>query len=194
MKKQLIQANSPTCSKEAIQLISTLLASKGWVCSSIDVKTAFLQGKETDRDIFIEPPPECEKQNAIWKLNLYVNVYVHMNDASRTWYFRVKEEPELLKLKWSLNELALFYWHYDGTIQVLITILVDDLFWGGTEVFKKKLIVPFKHMFETSKENSKCFKHLGLQIQQLSECITVDQIKYCKSWKPNEISKERRTQ
>ena len=46
-------------------------------------------------------------------------------------------------------------------------------------------------MFEISKENSKCFQYLGLQIQQFPECKTVDQIKYCKLLKPIEISKER---
>ena len=67
-----IQADPPTCSKEAIRLTSTLLVSRRWVCNSIDVKAAFLQGKEIDWDIFIEPPPECEKQNVIWKLNVCV--------------------------------------------------------------------------------------------------------------------------
>ena len=137
--------------------------SKGWVCNSTDVKAAFLQGKEIDGDLFIEPPPECEKQNVIWKLNVCA---YGLNDTPRAWYFRVKEELEFLNVQCSLNEPALFYWHLDGTLQGLITIHVDDLFWGGTEVFKKKVIVPFKHMFEISKENSKCLRYLGLQIQQ----------------------------
>ena len=157
-----MQVDSPTCSEEAIQLTYTLHVPKGWLCNSVDVKAAFLQGKEIDWDIFIKPPPKCEKQNVIWKLNVCV---YGLNDASRTWYFRVKEELELLNVKCSHKEPALFYWHYDGTLQGLITIHVDDLFWGGTEVFKKKVIVPFKYMFEISKENSKCFKYLGLQIQ-----------------------------
>ena len=122
----------------------------------------------------------------IWKLNVCV---YGLNDTSRTWYFCVKEELELLNaLLMNLHcFIGIMMIHFQG----LITIHVDDLFWGGTEVFKKKVIVPFKHMFEISKENSKCFQYLGLQIQQFPECKTVDQIKYCKLLTPIEISKER---
>ena len=43
------QVDSPTCSKEALRLASTLMMTKGWKCNSIDVRAAFLQGKQLER-------------------------------------------------------------------------------------------------------------------------------------------------
>ncbi len=40
------QVDSPTCSKEALRLALTLMVTKGWTCKSIDVRAAFLQGKQ----------------------------------------------------------------------------------------------------------------------------------------------------
>ena len=37
--------NSPTCSKETIRVTLAILAAYGWSCKSLDVKSAFLQGK-----------------------------------------------------------------------------------------------------------------------------------------------------
>ena len=40
--------DSPTCSKESLRLTSSIMVSKGWKCNSIDVRSAFLQGKQID--------------------------------------------------------------------------------------------------------------------------------------------------
>ena len=50
------QVDSPTCSKESLRIALTIMVSKGWTCNSIDVKVAFLQGRQIDREVFIEPP------------------------------------------------------------------------------------------------------------------------------------------
>ena len=65
----------------------------------------------------------------VWKLNMRYG----LNDASRTWYFSMRDELVKLGVKPSLY--ALFYWYYDNQIQGLIGTNVDDLFWGGTELF-----------------------------------------------------------
>ena len=43
--------------------------SKGWKCNGMDVCAAFLQGKQIDRDVFVEPPPESKSSDVVWKLN-----------------------------------------------------------------------------------------------------------------------------
>ena len=53
------QTDSPTCSKESIQLVLSMIASKKWKCNVMDVKTAFLQGKPLQRDVYIKPPKEA---------------------------------------------------------------------------------------------------------------------------------------
>ena len=51
-----ILKDSPTCTKESMRLILTLLASKNWPCNAIDIKSAFLQGKQIERPVFLIHP------------------------------------------------------------------------------------------------------------------------------------------
>ena len=54
------------------------MITKGWRCNGLDVKTAYLQGKHIDCDIYMKPRKECETCNCLWKLNVCV---YGLNDA-----------------------------------------------------------------------------------------------------------------
>ena len=90
---QDFRTDSPTCSRESVRIAFAIIASNGWTINSIDVKTAFLQGKSIERTVFIHPPKEA-KTNKIWQLRKCI---YGLADAPRQWYLRVKEE--LIKLK-----------------------------------------------------------------------------------------------
>ena len=62
------------------------------------------------------------------------------------------------------------------------------------DVFDKEIIVGFKRKFEISREDSKSFKYLGLNINQKDDFVMFDQNNYVKSLTEIPISKERRTQ
>eukprot|EP00794_Sanderia_malayensis_P012459 gene12459-13747_t len=81
------KTDSPTCSKECIRIALAIMARKEWECKVLDVKTAFLQGNELKRDIYLKPPKEARAQG-MWKLNKAV---YGLNEASRYWYERVKD-------------------------------------------------------------------------------------------------------
>ena len=55
----------------------------------MDIKAAFLQGKEIERDIYVKPTAEAKKEGIIGKLN---KVIYGLCDASQQWYFSVKEK------------------------------------------------------------------------------------------------------
>ena len=78
-----IQTDSPTCSKECQRLVLTIMASREWQCNSIDIKAAFLQGKPTDRVVYVKTSMEVLTEGTIWKLKTCV---YGLNDASYTWY------------------------------------------------------------------------------------------------------------
>ena len=59
---------SPTCSRGSVHVTITLMVSNKWNLNAIDIKTAFLQGKKTDRTVIIKPPKEAQT-NKLWKLN-----------------------------------------------------------------------------------------------------------------------------
>ena len=188
---ELMQTDSPTCSKESIRLMTSILVSKGWESNGIDVKAAFLQGKAIDRDVYIKPPPEFEKHNTLWKLNVCI---YGLNDASRTWYLKVCEELLALGVTQCKNEPAMFYWHHEELLHGMICIHVDDLYWGGSKIFKTKIIEGFKHKFDISKESSHSFKYLGLEIKWFADYVIIDQKSYVDALKPIQLCKERMTQ
>ena len=53
--------DSPTCAKESLRLMLTITASNRWTRNSIDVKSAFLKGKQIDRVVHLTPPSEFEE-------------------------------------------------------------------------------------------------------------------------------------
>ena len=54
-----VPVDSPTAAKDTIRIFFALTSTKGWDCKTIDIKAAFLQGKELDRDVFLIPPVEA---------------------------------------------------------------------------------------------------------------------------------------
>ena len=64
------RSDSPTCAKESLRLVLMLIAAHNWELNSMDIKTAFLQGKKFDREVFVVPPAEAKvEKGMIWKLN-----------------------------------------------------------------------------------------------------------------------------
>ena len=86
-ENQDFRTDSPTCSRIGIRFALTVISSFSWRLNSIDVKTAFLQGKEMERTVYLRPPKEAET-NKIWRLKKCV---YGLADASRYWYLRVKD-------------------------------------------------------------------------------------------------------
>ena len=83
-----IRNDSPTCSKEGLHIALAIMASNHWTCKSMDIKTAFLQGKELDRLVYLEPPKETNvPPGYIWKLSKCVH---GLSDASKSSYLTLR--------------------------------------------------------------------------------------------------------
>ena len=65
---QEIPNDSPSCLYESLRLIFAIIAQKGWKASSIDIKTAFLQGEELTCEVYIIPPKELGRPGIVWCL------------------------------------------------------------------------------------------------------------------------------
>ena len=136
-------ADSPTCSKEIRRVFLCILTLFQWLLHSLDVKTAFLQGKQINRDVFLKPPPEAATKN-LWKLQKYV---YGLGDASRKWYDKLLSffvENGLLQSK--LDKAFFFLESKDG-LEGGICIHVDDMLYGGTQRFHEEIITKFKERF-----------------------------------------------
>ena len=89
-----IPKDSPTVGKGAMRMLISIAAREDWTVKTTDIKSAFLQWKELEREIYIKPSKESKtSQIVIWKLKhgLY-----GLKDGARQFHESVREK--LLKI------------------------------------------------------------------------------------------------
>ena len=115
--------DSPTCSKGVLRVSLTVFLSQNWSLNPIDIKLAFLQGKEISRQVYLKPPKDFAGEGKVWLLKKMVQ---GLSDVSKSWYTRVKEEFLKLNVKVSKYDPGLFMYQYRGTLHGLLVTNVDD--------------------------------------------------------------------
>ena len=68
-----------------MHMLLALAANNDWTVKSGDVKNAYLQGTQLDREVYMEAPAEAKKEGMVWKLN---KAAYRMYDAGRRWFFK----------------------------------------------------------------------------------------------------------
>ena len=87
-------SDSPTTSKDTVSIFFASCSRFSWNVASIDINKivqikSFLQGDKIDHYIFVKPPSEASVDSTtVWKLNKVV----YGLDASKTWFFSVKNK------------------------------------------------------------------------------------------------------
>ena len=184
---EMLQTDSPTCSREAIRMLIATASSNNWCFHTVDAKSAYLQGDPIQRLLFLRPPPEFNI-GKLWKLKKTV---YGLADAARAWYNRVVKEFEALDVSQCELEHAMYVWHNNGKLEGIICIYVDDFLWAGTSTFKNLIIDKLKQKFLIGSSASKCFTYLGLQINSIHDGIIVEQTDYIASLYPIPLSNVR---
>ena len=69
-------------------MILSLASTYNWKITTTDIKYAFLQGRELDREVFLKPPKEAEVAGKVWKLK---RCLYGLNDDARQFYLSVVE-------------------------------------------------------------------------------------------------------
>lgn len=183
------RVDSPTAGKCTLRVFLALVASLQWICYSIDIKSAFLQGDVFQREVFIRPPKEAAvPSNCLWKLNKCV---YGLGDASIVWYYSVKAVLLKLGCVQLKTDPAMFYWYRMDKLAGMFLIHVDDFLWSGLEEFSVQVIEKVRGIFKVGKEACETFRYLGLDIKQGTSFITLDQKSYIKSILPIPISHAR---
>ena len=157
-----LQTDSPTCSKESIRLLLSLLSAHHWSMHSLDIKSAFLQGNDVQRDIFVKPP-KFANTNKLWKMK---KTPYGLSDAGRQWYARVKKELCQLGAVQSSYDKATFIWYRDGFTIGIMIVHVDDFLYGGSSEFHESVIQRIRVIFLVGLEESESFRYLGLCISE----------------------------
>ena len=162
-ERNLIPSDSPTIGKGAIRLFLTIVASMKWNLKMTDIKSAFLQGNELEREVYIKPPIESGTSDGfVWKLKhgLY-----GLKDGARQFYISVRDELISLGLTQMKLDPAMFTYFKDGQLHGIICCHVDDFLHAGTEIFDA-LMTELRKRFIAGKIVEKSFQYIGFEITQ----------------------------
>lgn len=176
-----LQKDSPTCASESLRLLVAVICQKQWTLHSMDIKSAFLQGIELSRDIYIRPPPEAICEGTLWKLKKCV---YGLADASLYWYNRVKDIVLKAGGKMSKVDPAVFYWlDQDCTVTGVLACHVDDFIWGGTQSFSTTIIPHLRSVFQVGREEHDHFCYVGIDFVTVERKVQIHQENYIQHMK-----------
>ena len=184
--------DSPTISRSTLRLFLSICASKNWKIRSTDIKSAFLQGKLLERDVFITPPKEAMvRKGYIWKLK---HCLYGLNDAARQFYISVEECLLSIGCRKSKLDPALFTYHVENELHGMLTCHVDDFAHGGTDDFYKKVVKGAIHArFQVGSSEEGAFKYIGFCLTQNSDgSVILDQSDYVHDMVNMSVSSERK--
>ena len=138
-----VQADSPTASKSTLQIAFAVIANEGWKCEIIDIKAVFLQGRRIERDVFVKPPREVREEGTVWKLE---KAAYGLDDASRHWYFSVREDLISFDCKQSEIDKALFRWYQHDQLKRhlsdacgMISCLQEQISFSGMSLIRLQI-------------------------------------------------------
>src|SRR5678815_2412656 len=166
-----LTTDSPTCANESLKMCLAVILKNGWKCKTLDIKTAYLQGKPIERNVYLKPPREA-KTNYLWKLKKTV---YGLKDAARIWYESIMDIVKSLGGTKSKLEPTIVYWRKNSRIIGIMCIHVDDICYGGNTGFEEKIIRELKRKLEIGKESERKFCYIGLNVNKRNEEIILEQ-------------------
>ena len=174
-EKTDFRRDSPTISKRSLRIMLAVIVTKGWRVKALDAKSAFLQGTEIERKVYVKPPPEAERKFGSKTVWLLKKCLYGLGDAPRSWYLRVDNfltAQGCVRIK---SEPALYTFVVNDELHGVLGSHVDDFLFGGTEQFEDKVIVPLMQEFVVGEIEVDRFLYVGWNIQQDKDgSITVD--------------------
>ena len=185
-EKERVPSDSLTVAKTALRTRMALAASNCWEIMTTDIKSAFLQGKEVGRDIFIRPPKEANVSPGwIWRLKKTV---YGLNDGSRQFYLPVREFLISCGCEVSTVDPSVFFYMHAGELFGVIVSHVDDFLHSGSHLFNEKVMEPLRQRFIAGKIEAAEFKYVGFAVRQGSNGIQLNMDEYIDGIHPTKIT------
>ena len=185
--KAEVRSDSPTIAKETLKMAIFVAANEGFDVKSVDIKSAYLQGNELERKIFVKPPSEAETE----KLWLLKKAAYGILDGGRLFYLRLEERLKELGMHKVNTEGALFTYVKNGKLHGIVVSHVDDLLLAGDEEFKMDIESKLKIYFKLSKIETGSFNYCGCRIIMLKNGdIQLDQNEYADKIKMIEFDED----
>jgi len=178
-EKEVPQSDSPTMLRESMKMFFTVAANEEFELRKIDIRAAFLQAKQLEREVFLKPPKDIKKEKIIWKLKkpLY-----GLNDASRRFWLRVKSIFKELGLRKLDGDEAVYYkLNEEGNLAGMVSTHVDDFDVAGRKKFVEMLTKEISKVLDVSTVESDCFRFTGIDVKKVKGGIEISMEDYAKS-------------
>ena len=174
-----LRTDSPTIHKTNIKIFLLVAAAKNWVVKTADIRSAFLQGKDLDRDVFVQPPRERKVKGILWKM---IKPAYGLLDASRGFFLELSHTLSELGCEQSRLDPAFYTWKINGQVQGIILTHVDDVLHGsGSEEFNSQVLVPLQKKFKFGSADEREFRYVGMNVVLEKGKIVVNQDHYLES-------------
>ena len=174
------RSDSPTVDRISNKILYTISGNEGWSIECIDVTSAFLQGEELDRTIFVKPPKEANMKGILWKMK---KAAYGLYDAGRRWWIKVILVLKELGGRTLVGDESFLYFHKAGKLIGLIALHVDDFQGAGTTDFFRGVMDKICLKFKISKREKENFKYTGVNVRKIGNEIVLDQNDYAESLK-----------
>ena len=179
------RSDSPTVDRISNKILYTIAGNEGWGIECIDVTSAFLQGEELDRSLFVIPPKEANMPGFLWRMK---KAAYGLNDASRRWWIKVIMFLKELGGKTLIGDESFIYFQKDGRLFGFISLHVDDFQGSGTTDFFENVMDNICEKFKISKRERGAFKYTGVNVRQEGKEIIIDQLDYAESLEEIDIN------
>ncbi len=173
-----VRSDSPTVQSTSMRFLLMTAALNKWKIQSTDIKSAFLQGRSLEREVYIKPPKEYPTKGVIWRLR---KCLYGLNDASKQWYDELDSRFENLGFEQCCQDPAFYYYHEDGKLEGVTALHVDDFMHCGSVNFNTNIMPKLLDGLVVGKTESDEFTYTGFHIKQTDDAILLDQDRYLNS-------------
>ena len=178
------RSDSPTVDRISNKILYTIAGNEGWDIQCIDVTSAFLQGEDLDRKLYVTPPKEANMPGMLW---LMKKAAYGLYDAGRRWWIKFILVLKELGGQTLVGDESFLFFHKDGKLVGLIALHVDDFQGAGTPQFFVDVLDQICSKFKISKREKGSFKYTGVNVRKESDGIVIDQKDYFESLEEIEI-------
>ena len=175
-EQEELQRDAPTASKTSLRVTFGFAIDNNWNIETIDIRAAFLQSQQIEREVYVTPPKEAGINGKLWRLRKPVYGLI---DAARSWFLSLRSELLKCGCKQSQLDKAVFRWMRNGSLEGIFLLHVDDFFITGSNKFFDTVggHILLKYIVG-KRENRRHFEYVGLSIQRQGITMIVDQNNY----------------
>ena len=168
------ETHAPVVKQQTLKLLLTIAAVQNLTVKQADVKTAYLQAKLDDNEIYMECPEGYRITNKVLELR---RALYGLKQAGRQWYKTFQD---------GLNGLGYFRCEHDWSVftrikdekMELLAVYVDDLlYFAATEEQVNQMEDEIRAIFETTEKHDVNWL-LGIAVERKSDGFHLSQFAY----------------